>query len=79
MVPVDNILSSRDECGLGFFYGEGNLPSLVPGGYALQHLVDADDSVVALTPLAGEYECTIVCIRCSFRDQLEDVIEVCVL
>ena len=76
LVSVDSILSSRDERGLGFLCGEGNLPSLAPGGYALQLLVDADDSVVVLTPLTGEFEIIVVCIRCSFRNQLEKVIKV---
>ena len=55
---------------------EDNLPSLVPGGFALQCLVDADDSTVWLIPLTGECESTVVCICCSFRHQLEEVIEV---
>ena len=74
MVPFDSILSLRDERGLGFLWGEGNLPSLAPGGYALQYLVDTDDSAVVLTPLTGECESTIVCIYYNFRDRLKEVI-----
>ena len=79
LVWIDGILSSKDERGLGFLCSEGDFPSLAPGGYAeyaLQRLIDADDSVVVLTPLTGECENTVVCIRCCFRDQLEEVIEV---
>ena len=54
------------------FYGI--LPSFAPEGYALQRLVDADDISVALTPLIGECESIVACIRCSFTDQLEKVI-----
>ena len=74
-MSIDGILSSRDERGLGFLCSEGDLPSLGPGCYALQGLVDADDSVVVLIPLTRECENTVVCIGCCFRDQLEEVIK----
>ena len=68
-------MSSRDERGLGFLCSEGDLLSLASGGYALQRLVDADDSVVVVTPLTGECESTIFFIRCC-RDKLEEIIKI---
>ena len=64
------------EMSVAWDFTESNLPSLAPGGYALQRLVDADDSVVVLSPLTGKCESTVVCIRCCFRNHLEEVIKV---
>ena len=76
LVLVDGILSSRDECDLNFLCSERNLPSLAPGGYSLQRLVDANDNIVVLTPLPGECESAVVCTCCCFRNQLKEVIKI---